>query len=64
MLREKPFFKGAVKLRSLLPVTYCSYFNTVREVRFDFNIASLWLEQLFSAYLYFLFENILPSFIS
>lgn len=64
MLTEKPFFKGAVKLRSLLPVIYHSYFNTVQKVRFGFNMASLWFEQLFSAHLYFLFENILPSFIS
>lgn len=58
------FFQGAVKLRSLLPVIYRGYFNTVQEVRFDFNIASLWFEQLFSAYLDFLLENISPSFIS
>lgn len=70
ILREKSFLEGAVKMRSLLPVIDCSYFNTVQEVRFDFNIVSLSFgqsqleSQLFSGYLYFLSENILPSFIS
>lgn len=63
-LQRNHFFQGAVKLRSLLPVIYCSCLNTVQEVRFDFNIPSLWFEHLFSAYPYFLFEKILLSFSS